>query len=482
MKASIVIPLWNGEAVIGRCLEAIYAQPDPDLLEVICVDNASRDASARFVTQRYPQVKLLPQAVNLGFAGGVNVGLAAAHGDLMILLNQDCLVYPGWLPALADAFQQHPEFGLLGCTVYNVDGSLNHTGAYVRSPDALGVHVAEANDQLHVVEFATGASLGIRRETLQRLGPLDDDYYPAYYEDVDYCYRARHAGILTAVVPGAKVQHIFSSRTWQSDPIWHTTNGYLGRYRFVSKHFDRHQTAEFFAAEHQNLAQIEYLDHALGRMIAARHTERSLPAILERRELELDERLDPADQRQLQVELAYLAQEAFRVAEGLVKKPSVGVADRLAEAAKPFDQMLSSLNEQETEAEKRWADNYQHLLGRRQLEEQVSLQLRSSMQPDRPPQKAMERSRTVLRNLKFLIYSDLMRLVELDGLQTQRMDDLHERGEIAAHRAGITAQRADLDRLRFEKAVEWLASLDVRIGVVEERLKLIELLMEHERE
>ena len=98
-KASVIIPVWNGAEVVLDALAAVFANSDEWLLEVICVDNASQDQSAALIETHYPQVKLLKQVVNLGFAGGVNVGLKAAQGDILVLLNSldDYAVFVGQL-------------------------------------------------------------------------------------------------------------------------------------------------------------------------------------------------------------------------------------------------------------------------------------------------------------------------------------------------------------------------------------------------
>ena len=101
MNVAVVIPVWNGASVIEACLTAVFSQTHAHLHEVICVDNGSHDQSKQLIEAHFPQVTLLPQPVNLGFAGGVNVGLRQATADLLVLLNQDCLVQPGWLEALA---------------------------------------------------------------------------------------------------------------------------------------------------------------------------------------------------------------------------------------------------------------------------------------------------------------------------------------------------------------------------------------------
>ena len=102
---TVVIPVWNGAGVIADCLRSIYANSGDFLRGVIAVDNASPDDSAAVIEREFPQVHRVHSSFNLGFAGGVNLGVDAAFArdaelDAVVLLNQDCLVEPGWLVAL----------------------------------------------------------------------------------------------------------------------------------------------------------------------------------------------------------------------------------------------------------------------------------------------------------------------------------------------------------------------------------------------
>jgi GT2 family glycosyltransferase len=322
MKASIVIPVWNGASVINDCLQALYTLCHEDLFEVICVDNASSDRSGEQITSAFPQARLLPQAVNLGFAGGVNAGIDAAQGDVLILLNQDCIVEPGWMNALKQALHTYPQYGILGCKIYRADGSLDHAGAAIRRPDAMGIHLTENDwDGVRQEEYVTGAALALRRSTWETTGRFDEGFYPAYFEDADYCYRARRLGILTALAPDARVKHLFSSRNWQEDPNRHAANQHTMRYRFVCKHFPPQELPAFFAAEISILESIQYLNHALGRLIAARHTLNNLPDILQRRKLDLGDTIPGNAYRQLQVGFAQIMHNAFRLVEKMILPP-----------------------------------------------------------------------------------------------------------------------------------------------------------------
>ncbi len=315
MPVSVVIPVWNGAALLADCLQAIYAAPDPNLLEVICVDNGSVDGSAEMIAMRFPRVHLVRQPVNLGFAGGVNVGIAYARGDVFVLLNQDCVVQSGWLAALTQALDTHPEFGILGCTILNGDDTVNHAGALIRRPSGEGAHRTDpSRGEPFPVDYATGAALAIRRAVWDVIGEFDEGFYPAYFEDADYCHRARRKGIGVGCAPNARVKHLFSNREWQRDTLKYWANQHAARYRFVSKHFTLEEMVAFFGAERAALAPTENSDHLIGRALAARDTLKGLPDIMARRRIDLGEQFSSAQRRVLQVGFAQLLRDTLDAA------------------------------------------------------------------------------------------------------------------------------------------------------------------------
>ena len=327
MRASVVIPVWNGVSDLPGCLDALYAHSGDGLLEVICVDNASRDESAALITDRYPSVRLLRQPVNLGFAGGVNVGVDAARGDVFVLLNQDTVVNPGWLGALIRALEENPEFGIAGCTILDPDGVVQHTGARITHPEAYGEHLVDVGgDHPRQVEYVTGAAFAIRRGTWDIVGRFDEGYYPVYYEESDYCYRARHKGVEIAYVPGARVTHTFTAGERVSDPITLHANHQRSRYRFVSKHFDSREISEFFEAEQAALENERYFAHAVARAIAARDTLRGLAGILDRRRMDLGDAITSVHRRQLQVGFTQVLRHSLSTSRKLCPSWSMGLS------------------------------------------------------------------------------------------------------------------------------------------------------------
>jgi GT2 family glycosyltransferase len=238
-EISIVIPVWNGREFLAACLDAVLAQDGPGY-EIVAVDNASRDGSADWIAERYPQVRLIRNHDNVGFAGACNRGIAAAQGHTLVLLNQDTRVHAGWLAALADLLREE-RVGAAGSKVFYLDGrTLQHAGGWIDWPLALTHHhgYGEAdNGQWDVprqVDYVTGASLAFRREVFEQVGPLDEGFWPGYYEDVDFCCKLREAGYEVWYVPTSVLTH--AETTSLTDWRAISCASQRGRLRFLLKH------------------------------------------------------------------------------------------------------------------------------------------------------------------------------------------------------------------------------------------------------
>lgn len=284
MQISVIIPVWNGAEVIGACLKQLFAQTPAEGLEVICVDNASADDSRAQIEQHFPQVRLLSQPVNLGFAGGVNVGLRAARGEVLVLLNQDLLVAPGWTHAVEALLAEHESCGIVGAVIRTASGTVDHAGAHIDPHTALGIHETEIPAQSSwPAEYVTGALFALRRVVWEQVGEFDEDFYPAYFEETDYCLRARLHGFDIRVARDMGGTHLFSSREWQKDPIRHAANQHRSRYRYVAKHFSTSQLDDFFAAEQRAIAVETTFSQAVGRVLATGYWLTHLDSLLKAR-------------------------------------------------------------------------------------------------------------------------------------------------------------------------------------------------------
>lgn len=238
-KASVIVLAWNGADDLPPCLESVLSQDYPNF-EVIVVDNGSQDDSVAVVRQEFPQVQVLENGRNLGFSGGNNVGLRAATGEILVLLNQDTVVHDGWLSALVVCLSQ-PGVGMAGCKIFYPDGTLQHAGGFLDGPrgqtEHYGRHERDEGqwDAPQKVDFVTAAAVGITRSALAKVGFLDEGFSPAYYEDLDWCYRVRASGFAVRYCPQAQVIHAESKST-AAQAIARQAMLDAGRLRFVLKH------------------------------------------------------------------------------------------------------------------------------------------------------------------------------------------------------------------------------------------------------
>jgi GT2 family glycosyltransferase len=212
-KVAVVIPNWNGRQEIGACLDAIAAQTLKH--HVIVVENGSTDGSLDFIRNNYQDAELVINDTNLGFAGGVNSGIAVAIEQgfsAIALLNNDAVVDPDWLKRLVETLEANDELGIVTSKILNADGTkLDSTGDYYTVwglPYPRGRGESDINKydyQTEIFAASGGASL-YRTTMLQEIGLFDEDFF-AYYEDVDISFRAQLVGWKVAFAPKALVYH-----------------------------------------------------------------------------------------------------------------------------------------------------------------------------------------------------------------------------------------------------------------------------------
>ncbi len=213
---SVVIPNWNGQRFLQICLDALLAQTYTPL-EIIVVDNASHDGSQAFIKSHYPQVRLIELPENRGFTGACNAGMQAAQGDYIALLNNDTEVDSKWAAAVVAAFEQHPEVGIVASKMLLFDRRDHiHTAGDGFTVDGRpfnrGVWQKDAGqfDAEEYVFSACGGSSAYRRELLDDVGLLDDDFFFSL-EDIDLAWRAQLWGWRTLYTPQAVVYHHLSA-------------------------------------------------------------------------------------------------------------------------------------------------------------------------------------------------------------------------------------------------------------------------------
>jgi GT2 family glycosyltransferase len=412
MQATVVIPVWNGETVLEDCLTAVFNTPSPHLLDVICVENGSQDGSRQLIATKFPQATLLPQPTNLGFAGGVNVGLRAAAGDLLVLLNQDCIVQPGWLDALCQASEQNPALGIIGGQIRHADGSVNHAGAVLERPLAYGRHLTNAE---HPIEYVTGALFGITRRAWETVGEFDEGFFPAYFEEVDYCFRACQAGFEIGYVPAAAAVHLFNNKSWQTDPITHNANQHAMRYRFVAKQYSLAELAPFFAAEINAIQQEIYYEQAIGRLLGLRQLLPSLPGIQAIRAEQLQQKRSADEVRTLTTQFTALLHHALDAALSTSLK-------RQPDAPSPLDNA--------------WHETWQRLQTLQQQENDLLARIyfvKPSQTASEPGWQRWWRL-LVLRPFSFIIGRDYYLLAQLNTIHVARLDQMNKLNRLIERR------------------------------------------------
>ncbi len=216
MRLSVVIPTWNGRKLLHLPLDSLRAQTHRDF-EVILVDDASTDGTAQFVASSWPEVRLVRLEANRGFPGAVNVGIRAATGEAVALLNNDAAADPGWLEQMESALLSHPEAGMVACRVrlYHHRDYLDSAGLQTTTSGSGGSRGAFQPDGPEFAQPAwvlgpAGVAGLYRRALLEDVGLLDEEY-GAYYEDLDLALRAQLRGWKCLYWPQAICLHVGSA-------------------------------------------------------------------------------------------------------------------------------------------------------------------------------------------------------------------------------------------------------------------------------
>lgn len=215
-RFSVIIPNWNGQQYLQVCLDALRNQSYPDV-EVIIADNASEDGSQTFVREQYPEVVLVELPENRGFTGACNAGMEVATGEYIALLNNDTEVESDWAQNVVDALKRHPEatFAASKMLLFDQRDTFHTAGDFFRvdgMPGNRGVWEKDVGqyDEEEFVFSACGGSSVYRRDMLEIVGFLDDDFYFSC-EDIDLSWRAQLQGYRCLYVPSAIVYHQLSA-------------------------------------------------------------------------------------------------------------------------------------------------------------------------------------------------------------------------------------------------------------------------------
>ena len=251
---SVIIVSFNTRALLHQCLQSVRDATHETSLEIIVVDNNSRDSSADMVRSCFPEVNLIINHSNRGFPAACNQGLRIMRGKYACLLNPDTLVLDGAFDRMVRFLESNSKVGVLGCKLLNQDQTVQSSCFkfysfktvlfdYCLLPRSLdkslftGIYKSRDLREPTEVDWALGACLLLRGETIKAVGLLDEDLF-LYSEEVDWCYRAKQQGWEVWFTPDAQVIHYGGQATGQqSQPA--LIQLYRSRYQFFQKHYGR---------------------------------------------------------------------------------------------------------------------------------------------------------------------------------------------------------------------------------------------------
>lgn len=255
LDLSVVIVNWNVRELLCACLNSIDAGRGDLRLEVIVVDAGSSDGSPAMISSQFPWVRLIARRDNVGFPKGNNIGISAASGRYILLLNPDTEVIDDGLAKMASFLDTQPEVGIVGPQLLNVDGSVQSsrrrfptlatavfesTWLQPYAPKTLMHHYFAddlSDDATSDVDWLTGACLMVRHEVIEQVGLMDEAYF-MYSEELDWCKRIKAAGWRVVYLPAAQLVHHVGASSQQAVTERHI-NFQRAKLRYFRKYHGR---------------------------------------------------------------------------------------------------------------------------------------------------------------------------------------------------------------------------------------------------
>lgn len=220
-RVAVVILNYNGKKFLEQFLPNVIENTNDDLAEIVVADNASTDDSVAFMKERFPDIRLIVNDSNGGFATGYNVALRQIQAEYFVLLNSDIEVTPHWIEPIIDLMDSDQEIAACQPKIlsYYDKGRFEYAGASGGFIDRYGYpfcrgrlfqHLEEDQGQYDddcEVFWATGACMFVRAELYLQEGGLDDSFF-AHMEEIDFCWRMKNLGFKIYCCPKSKVYHI----------------------------------------------------------------------------------------------------------------------------------------------------------------------------------------------------------------------------------------------------------------------------------
>lgn len=221
MNISIIIVSWNVRDYLKGCLESLFGTLKDIDFEVFVVDNNSSDGTVELVRECFPQVRLIANEHNLGFAKANNMAITRGSGKYILLLNPDTVAMPAAITKMVDFLDAHEKYGAVGpklllgdlCTVqYGATRNFPCISEHFVKLINGGAWLRQKSDQLlpnstsHETDAIAGACMMIRRDAIDKVGMLDEEFF-MYGEDVDWCYRINKGGWKIYYLAEATIVH-----------------------------------------------------------------------------------------------------------------------------------------------------------------------------------------------------------------------------------------------------------------------------------
>ena len=230
-KILIILLNWNGKKDTLECLESLAKVSYPNFTTIV-VDNGSSDDSVIAIRNKFPSIPIFETKENLGFAGGNNVGIAwglKKDFEWILLLNNDTTVAPDFLESFLESAKQEPKAKILGAKIYRTKNpqQIDHLGGIwnPKIAEFLSLHSGQIEDNasfesMEKVDYVCGAALMMHRSVPETIGLLEERYF-LFWEETDFCCRARRLGFEVWTAPKAKIWHKVSSSFTGGKPQMH---------------------------------------------------------------------------------------------------------------------------------------------------------------------------------------------------------------------------------------------------------------------